>query len=658
LIPQRIATLSTPVARQKTPHDGKAPPTTDKPRVSASASQWRPTRLQLGFAVATLFLVRGAGASKLPTLDSVVSDMFEAGVSIMMNSHRKGYDGLVRVVEDSVFQGLLNSDKDAVHRGFDHFYASDSELTDSMLRSSPQGDVTVHTYGLNLRKKDSPHWRLLIEGSDKPTFVELPIEFAFGISRGPGQLALPWQPREVTIRASANDLHIGAFHELQNTAPTLFVLGGDLWRDRYRNLAFDRFFAPEGYAIGEFPITDETGETRNATVVAPPLSGVIEKFKGYGGGGWGQRIMSRVPAEREQAVFWRKRHSQSETIYWMCVGVAAAAASAADLSMQVCKSRPKPKPAPARPKPDKAAQKQAARDLGRQKHPSAPARSTESKLYSAPAPHETKQASAHPLREPGEIFREDQGTLKAMAPEDRLEQVRAMGAQAASELAQGFPARASERLRAILRVESNPVHAARLLTDGFGVAAQDILEALEYACEDDPHNTALSNELDALRERSQFINLVNPSTDDHLGDEKGRTGPRQRLPVQSTGTAAPARPMTLASDPPQLRSLAEAYHFAKSLIDSGAMKGAFEFKDGAWHAYVPGTTYPHLHLTTSFATLSKAHNDHLYLFDPGGDYRPATMPNAQYSLRDEDSQRVLRFIEGRDDEHALHGEFA
>lgn len=249
-------------------------------------------------------------------------------------------------------------------------------------------------------------------------------------------------------------------------------------------------------------------------------------------------------------------------------------------------------------------------------------------------------------QDPAKVFDHAWAELRGQGTKARMEVTAMLGAHAAAELAQDFPAQASARLRAVLRTEPDPAAARRLL-QAFGVGFQDIMEKLALAAEENPRNHAMAKELAALRKFEAFESLANPSTEDYLGDEKGWRGPDRQLDPDAPRSTAGTQLVPTEDGPAEPATLAQTFSHVRSKLDSKALDGVAEFKSGAWHLYVPGVKYPHLHLTENFATLSRGVDRHSFLFGPGGVYRPATMPAAQSALRDDGSLEVLRFIEGR-----------
>ena len=249
-------------------------------------------------------------------------------------------------------------------------------------------------------------------------------------------------------------------------------------------------------------------------------------------------------------------------------------------------------------------------------------------------------------QDPAKVFDHAWAELRGQDTKTRMEATAMLGSYAAAELAQGFPAQASARLRAVMRAEAAPAVARRLL-QVFGVGFQDIIEKLALAAEENPGDHAVARELAALRKFDAFEALVNPSTADYLGDEKGLRGPDRQLSPDAPRSPALEQLALRDESTAEPATLAETFSHVRSKLESKALSGISEFKGGAWHLYIPGVKYPHLHLTEDFATLSRGEDRHSFLFEHGGVYRPATMPAAQSALRDDDSLEVLRFIEGR-----------
>lgn len=526
-------------------------------------------------------------------------------------------------------------------------------------------DVMSHQPGLGGKLVNptwqSPNFALSGGSPDCSVVTASSILFALGRQTGPDTLAYPWMPDEPSESRLINEVPTDRFARMMRHAPTLFVTDGAIFDSGLRHMMKTasigpvmRHYLKAGLIVAIAQVNDSHAAARSL-VLLPPLPGMVDAFAPYAGRDVHGTTV-HLPTPEAQARYWHERADSSRihgTDPWLQVvesltAMALLVGGHAMRRLTASASSAKEPSFPPRLQQTAVCSPQQPRRSGRTRHGTKESGiPTEPKGGTSPSQKARARQQITPRRqEPGKVFDEALAELRDQGTSARLQAAAALGAHAAAELAQGYAPQASARLRALLHSEPDPENAYRLL-QAFGVCFGDVLDELAYLVEADPDDYEKATELAALRKHQAFAELADPRTEDHVGDEKGRRGPEQRLPSPTPPKSAGPLPVYANDKVAQPMPLSEVFGHVRSRLDSKTLNGFAEFKNGAWHLFVPGVKYPHLHLTEEFATVSRSESQHAFLYAQGGVYRPAAMPAAQTALRDDDSHEVLRLIEGR-----------
>lgn len=214
----------------------------------------------------------------------------------------------------------------------------------------------------------------------------------------------------------------------------------------------------------------------------------------------------------------------------------------------------------------------------------------------------------------GELFNQHVGEIHGKPHKEQIALLNTQWKSIADlDLTQGQVVQASVRMRALFGVEKSPGPLGRLLV-ALDVSFHEVRARLADALRNNPSDTAVRQELNAVDDLKRLASLAQPGTGDYHGSERGWLGPRQQ-PIQPD-----RRGMDGKHAPGDTKKSTSVNYLpldaVQDVVGQMVRLGQAVYQDDDDFIPRPGTT-PHLHLGADFLCLKQANGHHIRIFVNG-----------------------------------------
>lgn len=458
---------------------------------------------------------------------------------------------------------------------------------------------------------------------------QVDLHFALGTRTGAphsSEFRLPWSSQVLASRKPLAPLPGQIFQLAQQCAPTLFLMGDQIWAlldgdvaDPERAAAY---WTGQNYSFCRLDL----GHGIFATAIVPPVNG-SQDFTDRLLRNCRNPVSASAPsAPRQSAVDWAP----------VAVAMGLVVGGVACLRGRASGDRKSP------PRPQAPAQRSAPAGRGRpRKAQPAGGRDHRATVAELSEPQRLPAGSARAVRE----------EARSLIPDTTLRDLRMLASRWRGEARESLhrnPAIASAMLCEL--ISAWPPDAAPQVLLGairaLGVGFDEVVAALETRLAADPMNEELATEFKALSHFEPLIRSLAAGDGKHATPQgESRDGDALVQPQQSDPAARDLSISDPASQPPtRARELHEVVALTKELVKRGR---AISQGNGDFY---PGLDIPHYHIDQKkgFVTYKRKPTDHAYLYRHGS-YQSAKMDGVRAHVHDHKGAvgRFLDFIDGR-----------